>query len=207
MDFNNFSNKLTNALSKDLPGLEAQMRMTPIGRQNKISEIPRDVKKSAVLLLIYFHEDEFSIVFIKRAIDGGRHSGQIAFPGGGFENYDTDLKATAIRETEEEIGVSKVKLLGTLSSIYIPVSNYFVQPVVGILNYKPKFTKSIDEVSEVYSVKLKRVTNAKIISNTFEINNQTITAPFYIFNGFEVWGATAMILSEFIEVLDKIDTD
>jgi len=203
MDFNNFLNKLTYALSKDLPGLDFQIRMLPKGRNSKTSKMPEDVKKSAVLLLIYFFENEFNIVFIKRADDGGRHSGQIAFPGGGYEEYDTDLTETAIRETEEEIGVSEVKVLGILSSIYIPVSNYFVQPVVGILNYKPIFSKSLNEVSEVYSIKLKDIKNANVISKTFEINNQIVTAPFYVFDEFEVWGATAMILSEFIEVLNK----
>ncbi len=202
MNFNNFANKLSNALSKDLPGFETQKQMAPKGRQHKVSTMPEGVKKSAVLLLIYLSDNEYKLVFIKRANDGGRHSGQIAFPGGKFEEEDENLKATALRETEEEIGVSKVKIVGTLSSIYIPVSNYFVQPVVGILNKKPRFTKSDDEVETIYSVNINELVRTNIITKTFEINGQTITAPFYIFNNFELWGATAMILSEFIEVLN-----
>lgn len=202
MNFEEFTNILSNALSKDLPGFETQKKMAPFGRHHEVSKMPEGVKKSAVLLLIYLHQGEYKLVFIKRANGGGSHSGQIAFPGGKHEKNDKNLIATALRETKEEIGVLNITSIGTLSSIYIPVSNYFVQPIVGILNKQPTFTKNINEVELIYSVNIKELLSAKIITKTFKINKKTITAPFYIFNNFELWGATAMILSEFIEVLN-----
>ena len=198
-----FSIKLKSALAKELPGYDAQIKMTPKDRQNILSDMPKNVKKSGVMLLLFLHENEYNLVFIKRAIDGGRHSGQIGFPGGGFEKEDLDLLETAKRETEEEIGVSGINILGKLTPIYIPVSNYYVLPVVGVLEFKPKFIPCKNEVSKIHFTEINEIINAKIVDKTFKINEHKINAPFYIYKNFEVWGATSMILAEFIEVLNK----
>jgi len=205
MNFETFSDKLFLALKEKLPGQETQIKMLPKGRERNIPTNLENVKKSAVMLLCYFHENEINIVLIKRANDNGKHSGQIAFPGGGVEIFDKDIFATAVRETNEEIGVSDIKTIGLLSPIFIPVSNYLMQPVLGVLKDKPKFTKSKDEVAEIYSVNINELIDAKIIRRTFTINKEEVTAPFYIVKGVEIWGATAMVLSEFIEILKNID--
>lgn len=202
--FKTFYNELNLALKKDLPGIKAQLKMLPIGRERDIPKNTDNIKKSAVMLLCYYHENDFYFVLIKRAKDGGKHSGQIALPGGGVESFDEDIFETAKRETKEEIGVSNIEILGLLSPIFIPVSNYIMQPVVGVLNKKTNFIKSKDEVAEVYSVKIKDIINAKVINKTFTINNEQITAPFYVVNNIEIWGATAMVLSEFIEIIKNI---
>ncbi|NPA45107.1 MAG: CoA pyrophosphatase [Chlorobi bacterium] len=205
MNFETFSHKLSYALSKDLPGLKVQQIMLPEGREKKIPSNLKNVKKSAVMLLCYFHKNEIYIVLIKRAKDNGKHSGQIAFPGGGVESYDEDIIATAVRETNEEIGVSYIEIIGKLSPIYIPVSNYMMQPIVGLLKNKPNFVRSKNEVAEIYSINIKKLIEAKVVTKTFTINNETVTAPFYIVDNIEIWGATAMVLSEFIEILKNIE--
>ena len=199
-----FSIKLKKALANELPAYDAQVKMTPKDRKNDLSDMPQNVKRSGVMLLLYFYENEYNLVFIKRAIDGGSHSGQIGFPGGGYESTDNDLIATAKRETNEEIGVEGIEVVGLLTPIYIPISNYFVQPVVGIINYKPNFILCKNEVSKIHTASLATVVNAKIVNKKFKINEHIIEAPFYIYDGFEVWGATSMILAEFIEILKEI---
>ncbi len=202
--FNTFYNKLSFALKKALPGSEAHNKMLPKGREKSIPKNTTGIKKSAVMLLCYLYENEFYFILIKRAKDGGKHSGQIALPGGGVEKFDKDILETAIRETKEEIGVTNIKIAGLLSPIYIPVSNYIMQPVIGLLNKKPIFTKCENEVDKIYSVKINDIVNTKIITKTLKINNEQIVAPFYIINDIEIWGATAMVLSEFIEILKNI---
>lgn len=205
MDFETFSHKLTKLLSEELPGSSAQHNMLPKGRERNFPSNLENIKKSAVMILCYFHENEINMVLIKRAKDGGKHSGQIAMPGGGVEDFDKNLIATALRETKEEVGVSEINVLGKLTPIFIPVSNYIMQPVLGVLKHKPSFTKSKNEVDEIYSIKLKELIDAEVITKTFEINNELVTAPFYIVKNIEIWGATAMVLSEFKEILKKID--
>ncbi len=208
MNFDTIENILTLELKKKLPGLKSQSKMIAKGRGDFLSlkKLER-TKKSAVLVLLYKENKQVFIVFIKRAEDGGSHSGQIAFPGGKVEKFDKNFIETALRETEEEIGVSKkpIKVLGKLTSLFIPVSNYDVQPIVGILNKKPKFKRNISEVAEIYCVNLIDLINAKVINKTFKIHNIEISAPFYILNKIEIWGATAMVVSEFIEIISKIN--
>lgn len=208
MNFEYFISKLIEELKKSLPGQESQMKMIPKGRRTNISYSEnKNIKKSAVLILLFPEKDDIYIVLIKRATDGSKHSGQIALPGGKFENEDCDLFKTAVREAEEEIGVKRkdVDVIGHLTSLFIPVSNYFVQPVVGRINYKPEFIRSINEVDEIYTVKLQELKEAYTVCKTFNINGKQLTAPFYIINDIKVWGATAMILSEFIEVLNRYE--
>jgi len=206
MNFNDYTNKLTDKLSNDLPGFSSQKKMIPEGRPHHIDAANiKNIKKSAVLLLLHKDEDEIYITFIKRVTDGSKHSGQIALPGGKFEKEDKNLSKTAIRETEEEVGVNRndIKILGTLTPLFIPVSNYSVQPVVGSIDYKPDFVKNIDEVDEIYNVKINELKDAYTVCKTFVIQEEKVIAPFYILNGIEIWGATAMILSEFIDIIQN----
>ncbi|MCF6365403.1 MAG: CoA pyrophosphatase [Bacteroidales bacterium] len=208
MSLEEYTNKLIDELNNNLPGYTSQIKMIPEGRPHKFDKTnTKNIKKSAVLILLFSEKDEIYISFIKRVSDGSKHSGQIALPGGKFEKEDKSLIKTAIRETEEEIGVNSndVKILGKLTSLFIPVSNYDVQPVVGYINYKPEFKRNVDEVDEIYSVKLKELINAYTVCKTFEVQKEKITAPFYILNGIEIWGATAMILSEFLDITSKIN--
>jgi hypothetical protein len=119
------------------------------------------------------------------------------------------LSATALRETEEEIGVDRrtIKIIGALSSLYIPVSNYIVYPFVGICNHKPVFQKNILEVDDLLEVEIKELLleKNKTSSDIFlKLMNRTMNVPCYNIRGKIIWGATAMIISEFTEVIRRI---
>ncbi len=196
--------KLLRAMQNDLPGEKSHIKMIPESRLNISYDINSEtVKKSAVLLLLFPENGTFKLLFIKRATDGSSHSGQIAFPGGKFEDSDNGLINTALREAEEETGIHKndVKVIKSLSSLFIPVSNFSVYPFVGIINYKPEINLNSDEVQEVYELDITELLSAKRIEKSFTVRGQKLTAPFYIFCEFEIWGASAMILSEFIDLI------
>ena len=194
---------LLKAMKNNLPGNKSHLKMIPESRLNNPEYDKKNVKKSAVLLLLFPENETYNIFFIKRTEDNGSHSGQIAFPGGKFEKTDNNLENTSLRETEEEIGIKKedIRIIKELSPLFIPVSKFLVYPFVGIIDYNPKITINSDEVQEIFSLDFQKIITAKPVEKTFEVRNQKITAPFYIFKEFEIWGASAMILSEFIDLI------
>lgn len=204
MEFDKFVNKLNIEFNNELPGFDSQNKAAPKSRGdlNNLVETD-DPKKSAVLILLYPENDKIYIPFIKRVTDGSMHSGQIAFPGGKFEQSDKDMKSTALREAEEEIGIdqNKVEVLKELTPLYIPVSNYLVWPFVGVTDKMPDFVKSDSEVDVIFNVNIKELCEANIVYKEFSVRNTSINAPFFILKDIEIWGATAMILSEFIDIL------
>jgi 8-oxo-dGTP pyrophosphatase MutT (NUDIX family) len=202
-----FLELLRDELQKPLPGVEAQNKMMPISRLKMSLEIPDNVKNGAVLLMLYLKNNKLSICFIRRATDGGVHSGQIGFPGGKKDETDKDLIETALREANEEIGIipEKIQLLGKLSDLYIPVSNYIVYPFVGFYSQKPKFILNKSEVDELLEVSLNMLINpVHCTLSEITVNNSRLKVPCYNFDSHKIWGATAMILSEFIQILEKI---
>ncbi|HKK60976.1 MAG TPA: CoA pyrophosphatase [Bacteroidales bacterium] len=196
-------NKLEQLIQKSLPGEKAQSEMAPVTR-NYTYPMPRK-KSAAVMLLLYPDQNETRIVFIKRNEYRGPHSGQVSFPGGMFENVDNDLKQTAIRETEEEIGISaeKIDILGALTPLSIPVSNTFVQPFVGWLDRVPVFYPEKSEVQYLIITSLKDLFDpANCKKGTFGHTEQPIDAPYFEIEGEIIWGATAMMLGEFRALVD-----
>ncbi len=166
----------------------------------------KNAKESAVLILMYKKNNEAYIVLTERAIYKGKHSGQISFPGGKKEDIDFNLEMTALREAEEEIGIdiNKITVLSALSYLYIPVSNFLVFPFVAIYKNIPKFKKDDTEVAKILEIKILDLLNSKNITEKeirIDYKNLTFKTPAYKVNGVEVWGATAMILSEFLEVV------
>jgi 8-oxo-dGTP pyrophosphatase MutT (NUDIX family) len=205
--FNDFVNELKYQLDKPLPGFEAQIKMTSIDRSNE-SELKSkysEAKKGAVLILFYPYKNSIYTVFILRQEYEGVHSGQISFPGGRFEDFDKSLINTALREAKEEVGVdiSKVKVLGSISRLYIPPSNFLVQPVIGITYERPDFCADNKEVKEILEIEFLNFLNDKNIDykEITVFSKLKITAPCYNINGKIIWGATAMILSELCEIL------
>jgi len=206
---NEISSLLIEELKKPLPGFEAQRLMLPVTRQDRIIEVPNNAKKGAVLILLYKKNKTLTISFMKRTIDGSVHSGQISLPGGKMEKTDKDLTYTAIRETEEELGasMSKIKVLGILTPLYIPVSNYEVQPVVACIDYEPVFSINQHEVEELLEVSVNQLIHPD--TSTFDSitsNNVEFNVPVYKIGEHKIWGATAMIISEFIQVYNRIKT-
>jgi len=162
--------------------------------------------ESAVTIIFYSENEKINIIFIKRKEDGKAHGGQVAFPGGKFEKEDNKLIYTAIRETFEEIGIKihKNQIIGQLTPIFIPVSNFKVTPFIAYLDYKPEYLLSENEVDKIITAEIhdlfgKENTGTKF----FNRNNIQFTAPYFRANGDIVWGATAMILSELKEIIIK----
>jgi 8-oxo-dGTP pyrophosphatase MutT (NUDIX family) len=197
---------LREELKKDLPGCEAQYRMAP-GLRLRIRP-NASVRKAAVLILLYPGGESLFTVFIRRPKYPGIHGGQISLPGGKMEPDDTDLAETALREAAEEIGINQheVEILGILSHLFIPVSNMLVSPVIGYLAEKPVFRPQPGEVAELIETSVEEFLRPGIIQDKIKIIrlNRAIV-PFYNIKGYHIWGATAMIISEFTELLKRIE--
>lgn len=197
--------KLGEELSKPLPGVEAQLRLSPPARH--IFEADKSVRASAVLIVLYPVEQKTHTVFIKRAEYNGVHSGQVSLPGGMFNSSDDNLQRTALRETREETGVQEqdVEIIGNLTKLYIPVSRVNVFPFVGICHSRPKFTPDPYEVKYLIETDLEELSDpANQKQKIMLIGDHEIEIPYFDIRGDHIWGATAMIMSEFMEIIKKI---
>ena len=202
---NTLKKYLSGKLKEDLPGKLAQLEAIPYRKKDYGSFNIDNAKKSAVLILFFLKEKEPHIVLIQRPIYKGVHSGQIAFPGGKVEESDKDIFHTALRETNEEVGVliEDVEVVGRLTDMYIPVSNFLVTPVVGFVDYMPSFIPDEREVAEIIDLKVADLTKIRELESTKVnfANNKIVNVPCFDFNNKIVWGATAVMLNELRWVL------
>jgi len=208
--FHHYIQRLKNELQKSLPGKTAQLKMAPSQRIEKNSS--SSSQNAGVLVLLYPNNSEIFTTLIKRPVYQGVHSGQISLPGGKYEDdKDINIIETAFRETHEEIGVPKnsISFIGKLTPLYIPVSNIHVQPVIGCLGREPQFTADSREVDQIYRINIQELLTPECIVEDEIImsDNRKVTAPYYKFNHLQIWGATAMILSEYFEIHHKIITN
>jgi len=207
MEFKTFIISIKEKLEKPLPGVSSQIKMAGLRRFMKDGGIvvPDDVRKGAVLTLFYPHNSKLYMVFIKRTEYPGVHSGQISFPGGGLEQVDKDIVDTALREAEEEIGVNRnsVMVLGKLTDLFIPPSNFLVTPVVGYTTERPDFRPDPDEVDRILEYPMDELLNElNIMEKEIAIFPEvTLKVPCFYIDGNVIWGATAMILSELLDVI------
>jgi 8-oxo-dGTP pyrophosphatase MutT (NUDIX family) len=181
----------------------AQLRMAPKPRPIRREGLPGLPRLSAVLMLIYPMDGELHFVLIRRTEYKGVHSGQISFPGGKREGDET-FQQNALRETFEEIGVAdQIEILGQLTPIYVPPSDFEIHPFVGYLPYRPNFVPNPAEVAEIIEppVALLFDDQSKGTEALTATDGITRTFPFYRANGYKVWGATAAMLSEVEERL------
>ncbi|MGM0377562.1 MAG: NUDIX hydrolase [Bacteroidota bacterium] len=196
---------LKHLLSGPLPGKNAQDLMSPSIRAtgNQVGN-PADARPGSVLILLYQRNGQWMIPFIQRPVYDGVHSGQISFPGGKCEEEDDGYLFTALRETQEEIGIlpQDVDFLGALTPLYIPNSNFFVYPFVGWMHQPPAFHPDPTEVDEVIEMPLGKLLDKRYVKTFSEkINDTMISAPYYEAGNRKIWGATAMMLSEMLEIL------
>lgn len=199
---------LHRALKQTLPGLDAQRRMAVPGRYNQ-PEIPETAKKAAVLVLLYKKLDRVFVALIRRKIkDSDRHSGQISFPGGRMEQDEDYPIQTALREAQEEIGIpAGLEILGLLTPLYIPISDFHVVPVVAWSDQDFLFTLQRDEVDELIELDLALISNPEVkieVDITVAPNMILKRVPAYEVYGMIIWGATAMMLSELETVLENV---
>ncbi len=199
---------LEKKLSSSLPGLEAQKKMAHSGRQVLLKRA--DTPKVAGVMILFFPvQTQWHIVLIERdnSNPNDKHRGQIGLPGGRREKSDHSIIQTALRETQEEVGVDSksVNVLGKLTELYIPVSNYQVHPVVGFVEKQPAFTPQLTEVKSIIETPF----DVFLENKNRQIKNLTIhegvileNVPFFNVMGHTVWGATAMILNELQELFN-----
>ena len=207
MEFESFLTLISEIESTELGGLESQFKMAPKERKvfSQFHIDKQQPKKAAVLALFYPNKNnETCFLLILRPNYNGVHAKQISFPGGKFEEIDGNLKRTALRETFEEVGIKSedVEIKKQMSKTFIPPSNFLVSPFLGILPYTPKF-KFNNEVEKIIEVKLLDLLNenfatSKKLSTSYMDN---INVPYYKLNGYTVWGATAMMLSEIKDLI------
>ncbi len=209
MNFSNQISLLKKELKKDLPGKLFQDKMAPPGRESRylIKPYSQPPQKAGILILLFPFRDELHTVFIKRTEKNGPHSGQISFPGGKADHLDRNLEHTALRETTEELGVSSssIKLLGALTPLYIPVSNYDVFPFIGFINNFSGFSIQTTEVQYAIMANIQEL-QMPDTAGILEINqnNYCIKVPCYKIKDSNIWGATAMILFEFLEIYGRL---
>lgn len=190
-------------LQKELPGKTSHLKLIPPYRPIDIPQKKDNIKHSGVLLLLVPEKKGWQLCFIERNRKLKHHPGQISFPGGRFETSDKTTMNTAIRETFEEIGISQnqYNILGALSPIYVSVSNFIIFPYIAQLHEKTSFTICANEVERVLLLPLASFLNGSLVECTVKTIYGPQVVPCYQIENLSIWGATAMILTELIDIL------
>jgi 8-oxo-dGTP pyrophosphatase MutT (NUDIX family) len=198
---------LRDRLAGTLPGIEAQIRFAPelLQKAWRTGQFPANPRQAAALLLLYPHGTSAAVALTVRSAGLARHPGQISLPGGATDPGETIAEA-ALREASEETGVdpASVRVLGELTPVHVIVSGFTLHPVVGITDRRPAFRPAPDEVEEILEVSLEDLRDASRIRQGTRIREGVaIEYPYFDLLGHQVWGATAMVLGEFICLLSE----
>lgn len=209
MNFDELTRFLEKRVQKPMPGDVAHQRMKP----KLASGAPLKMKhatpprRGGVLILLYEDQETVHFPLIQRPSYEGIHSGQMALPGGRYEEEDQDQFNTALRETEEEIGVDQnsVQIIGSLSEFFVAASNYMVLPVIGKIDHKPTFKAEPREVANIVTPPVSHLIDPdRLKEKEMNVRNGfKMHCPYYDLEGRTVWGATAMMLSELVEILKE----
>lgn len=197
--------RLEEVLIKDKPGLRAQLKMVPHPRpgQAVYTDVEETSVKAGVMILLYRRQGAWHLVLIRRPSTVLHHKDQISFPGGQIEPGE-DFVQAALRETREEIGIPSecLRILGELTPLYIPPSNFCIYPVVAAVDGPLSFTPRAEEVAEVIEVPLDHMLDSTTaLEETWTIRGERVRVPFYAYGNHKIWGATAMVLAEFLDVV------
>lgn len=209
LSFVEFIDRLTNRLTQPLPGPEAHemMRAAPVGKLLPRFEHKLPPRPGSVLILLYPEKNGIVFPLIQRPEYAGAHSGQVSLPGGKAEAGE-DTVATALREGEEEIGISRhaVKVIGKLSEFFVIPSNFLVTPVVGYIDRAPSLKPDPVEVERILFGTVSELMHDSAIKQKeiLVAGKFTMDAPYFDVEGQVVWGATAMMLNEFRTLLLEI---
>jgi 8-oxo-dGTP pyrophosphatase MutT (NUDIX family) len=206
----NLERQLRRALAPPLPGLDAQLRMAPQPRVGWDAENPpRDLRDAAALVLVYPFNDVPHLLLTVRGAGLRKHTGQVSLPGGSVD-ADESIETAALREASEEVGVppAAVRLLGRLTPLQIPISGYMLHPVVGLVETRPVFRRDEWEVARILEVPISLFREPDVVkrrTRTREFDGVAvdIDVPYFEIDGEQVWGATAMILAEFLAVIQR----
>ena len=209
MTLKDFEELVPKIKKSSLPGIDSQFKLAPsirkkLGKEINIEE--RNPNIAAVLSLLFPDATgEMQMVFMLRKTYKGVHSNQIGFPGGKVEKIDTNLEATALRETYEEIGVSSINItvLKELTDVYIPPSNFLVKPFLGVLKERPEYILEEKEVERLIEIPLRSILSDKFIASKIIATSyaKEIEVPVFKFEEEIIWGATAMMLSEIKDLI------
>jgi 8-oxo-dGTP pyrophosphatase MutT (NUDIX family) len=196
--------RLERALSGELPGQNAQAILAPVPRRAWPPGFePSQIRHAAGLLLVVPREQRAHVVLTVRARTLGRHSGQVSLPGGVVDPGET-LEHAALREAHEEIALetAAVRVLGALTPLDIPVSGFRLHPIVGAARVRPILAPADAEVARILEVPVEDLLDGRYVRSTERVRDgYTLTVPAFHVCGEEIWGATAMVLSEFLVLL------
>lgn len=197
--------RIEKGLAAALPGVAAQLAMAPEPRQGHKAyfEVEATSRKAGVLILLHVKDGCLSLVLTRRTERVLHHRGQISLPGG-EQHPGESVEATALRETAEELGpdLGAVRVLGRLTPLYIPPSNYCIYPTVAFVPGTLAFRLQPEEVDELIEVPVDRLADpAAVRREVWHYGGRDVEVPFYEFEGHKIWGATAMVLAEFLALL------
>lgn len=209
MKIEELAEKIKKGIDSGLPATSSHQKLYSYKRGHVEEVLSGNTHKdSAVLLLMYPHLEELYLVFMLRPVYDGTHSGQICFPGGRMETSDKNLWKTALREAYEELKIkeSEVSRIGELSPVYVPPSNFLIRPFLSYSQQRPNFIADKKEVEEIIEIPLKELQKKETLrkSKIYVQQRGELEVKGFHYNSRFIWGATSMILMEFLDVLEKV---
>lgn len=203
----NFIKYLENRLKHELPGINSHIKMAPKIMERSFRELePSPNARHSAVMVILTNSDNPEILFTLRSNKLRKHKGQISFPGGMIEKGESAQDA-ALRETFEEIGIEsyKIKIIGRLSPLFVPPSNYLIHPFIGVIDSKPELILSEEEVEECFNIPLSYFADSNSVNTKRDIlEGYDVDLPYWdVGKRTNLWGATSMILHELIDIYNE----